>query len=217
MSRILINLILITTLCSSANCGNSTKKLSVFRKHYSKEDKIDREAVLRKKAKDALAFCKSHNYNTNFCILIDLGMHSGLKRFFVWDFSKKEISHRFLVSHGCGRMPWSWTWSRDNAKLSNEDGSHCSAAGKYKIGKRGYSNWGIKVNYLLYGLEATNSNAYARKIVLHSWQDVGDDELYPEGTPEGWGCPAISNHALKLLDPKLKKSKKSVLLWIYKS
>ena len=177
---------------------------------------IKTNTLLLKKADLAYNFCKNNKYNTNFCILINLGLHSGLKRFYVWDFKSKTVTQSFMVSHGCWIMPWSWTLSKQNARLSNKDGSHCSAEGKYKIGKRGYSNWGINVNYKLYGLDKTNSNAYKRQIVLHSWEKVPDDEVFPYGTPEGWGCPAVSNNALKTLDPKLKQAKKPVLMWIFK-
>jgi hypothetical protein len=88
--------------------------------------------------------------------------------------------------------------------------------GKYKIGERGYSNWGINIKYSLHGLEASNSNAFKRLIVFHSWEVVQDEEIYPDGTPEGWGCPTISNKSMKLTDPLLKLSEKPVLMWIYK-
>jgi len=90
-----------------------------------------------------------------------------------------------------------------------------SSLGKYRIGKRGYSNWGINVNYKLHGLEASNSNAYKRIIVLHSWKDIPNDEVYPRGCPEGWGCPAVSNDFMRKLDVLLKNSRKSVLMWVY--
>jgi hypothetical protein len=54
----------------------------------------------RKKAQEALAFCKQKNMNTQFCILIDMGMHSGLNRFLVWDFQKDTLKYSFPVSHG---------------------------------------------------------------------------------------------------------------------
>jgi hypothetical protein len=38
--------------------------------------------------------------NTQFCILIDMGMHSGLNRFLVWDFQKDTLKYSFPVSHG---------------------------------------------------------------------------------------------------------------------
>lgn len=167
------------------------------------------------KAKEALAFCRNKNYNQDFCILIDMSMHSGLNRFFLYDFKKDTISMSILVGHGCGNYPWSQDWSRDNPGFSNVDGSHKSSLGKYKIGERAHSDWGIRVKYVLHGLEKTNSNAQNRFIVFHSWEKVPEKEIYPDGTPEGWGCPTISNENMKLIDPMLKESKKPVLMWIY--
>ncbi|MCE3278892.1 MAG: peptidase [Bacteroidetes bacterium] len=168
------------------------------------------------KAKEALSFCKANNFSTEFCILIDMSLHSGLNRFFVYDLQKDSIINSFLVGHGCCDNPWSLDSSKDAPVFSNKDGSHCSSLGKYKLGARGHSDWGIKVKYFMHGLEPTNSNALARTIVFHSWDMVSDKEVYPDGTPEGWGCPTISNNNMKKIDPKIKSSTKPVLMWIYK-
>jgi hypothetical protein len=39
---------------------------------------------------------------------------------------------------------------------------------------------------------------------------VSDEEIYPAGTPEGWGCPTISNKSFLLIDKILQKSEKPV-------
>ncbi|WP_289665010.1 murein L,D-transpeptidase catalytic domain-containing protein [Flavobacterium panacagri] len=166
--------------------------------------------------KEAQQYCKTNNLNQNKFILIDLGLHSGLKRFFVYDFKKKEVSKSYLVSHGCGDNQWGRTSSKEKPQISNEFDSHCSSVGKYVILDRGVSQWGIKVNYILQGKDKTNSNARSRAIVLHSWEAVSNSEVYPEGTPEGWGCPAVSNESMKEIDELLKTNKK-VLMWVIKS
>lgn len=165
---------------------------------------------------EAKLYCKTNNLNQNKFILIDLGLHSGLKRFFVYDFQQKKILNSYIVSHGCGDNQWGRTSSKENAPISNEFDSHCSSVGKYVISDRGISQWGIKVNYLLKGKEKTNSNAINRAIVLHSWEAIPNDEVYPEGTPEGWGCPAVSNESMIEID-KLLKQNKNVLMWIINS
>lgn len=165
---------------------------------------------------EAKQYCKANNLNLNKFILIDLGLHSGLKRFFVYDFKKNKVLNSYMVSHGCGDNQWGRTSSKENAPISNEFDSHSSSVGKYVISDRGVSQWGIKVNYLLRGKEKTNSNAVNRAIVLHSWEAVPHDEVYPEGTPEGWGCPAVSNKSMTEIDGILKQNK-NVLMWIIKS
>jgi hypothetical protein len=49
---------------------------------------------------------------------------------------------------------------------SNVVGSNCTSLGKYKIGKRSYSNWGINIHYKMHGLESSNSNAFKRHVVF---------------------------------------------------
>lgn len=164
----------------------------------------------------ALEYCKSNDFDTDFYILIDMRIHSGKNRFFVIDLKTNDVLMKGLCSHGCCEKEWGSDESKSNPVFSNVSGSHCSSLGKYKIGARGWSNWGINVNYKLHGLETTNSNAYKRDIVLHSWESVPDIELYPSGTPEGWGCPAISNNLIRKVDAKLKEADKPVLMWVYK-
>ncbi|NHM02279.1 murein L,D-transpeptidase catalytic domain-containing protein [Flavobacterium difficile] len=165
--------------------------------------------------KEAKEYCQKNTLNQNKFILIDLALHSGLKRFFVYDLKTNKKIKSYMVSHGCGSHMWSWTTSKENAPISNEPDSHCSSIGKYVISSRGVSQWGIKVNYLLIGKDKTNSNAVKRAIVLHSWEKVPSNEVYPEGTPEGWGCPAVSNESMKEID-QLLTTNKSMLMWIIK-
>ena len=91
-----------------------------------------------------------------------------------------------------------------------------SSLGKYKIGDRGWSSFGVNINYRLHGLDETNSNANKRDIVFHSWEEIKDAEVYPAGTPEGWGCPAISDKAFLAVDKLLKNQAQPTLMWIYK-
>lgn len=169
------------------------------------------------KVLEAQNYCKINNFNLQFCILADMKRHSGLKRMFVFQFKDSSISHSFLVSHGCGNLPWGADLSKTKATFSNVPESHCSSLGKYKIGNRGVSQWGIRVKYLLHGLDKTNSNALKRFIVLHSWEAVSHKNTYPKGTPEGWGCPAVSNKSMQVLDSIMKASHKPVLFWQFSS
>ena len=174
---------------------------------------VNRKDSLFKKAAIAFAYCRKNKMDTTICLLADMKIHSGNFRFFVWNFQTKAIIDSGMLSHGCGKNPWSNTKSKDNPTFSNIDGSHLSSLGKYKILQRNYSDWGIHVNYSLKGLESTNNNAQKRTIVLHSWEDVPETEIYPNGTPEGWGCPAINNGFMKRLDKLLQNAKQPVLLW----
>lgn len=163
---------------------------------------------------EALEYCKKNGFNEEYYFLLDLSIHPGKNRFFVYDFKENKISDKNLVTHGsCDQFeenPDKW----EKAKFSNKTDSHCSMKGKYKIGKRDYSSWGINIKYWLHGLEKTNENAVKRVVVLHSWNAVSNEEIYPKVSPLSWGCPAVSDAFMRKLDAKLKQTKKPVLLWI---
>jgi hypothetical protein len=204
------------------SCNKKENKVNVSKSEYT-EVVVSKEKLSKIKDvnytayyKEAKEYCKKNNLNQNKFILIDLGIHSGIKRFFIYDFNKNEVLNSFMVSHGCGNNKWGGTSSKGNPLISNELDSHCSSTGKFVILDRGVSQWGIKVNYILQGKEKSNTNAKNRAIVLHSWDAISSNEVYPEGTPEGWGCPAVSNENMKEIDELLKKNKK-VLMWIIKS
>jgi hypothetical protein len=171
---------------------------------------------LKKKANELYSFSTRNNYNKDYCILIDMSIHSGLYRGFLWNFGTDTIADKFLVSHGCCAHAWSGDYTKTKPEFSNVPDSHCSSLGKYLVAERGWSGWGIHVNYKLDGLEASNSNARKRVIVLHSWDAISDEEVFPRGTPEGWGCPSVSNNTMNRLDSKLKSNKR-VIMWIYNS
>ncbi len=171
---------------------------------------------LETKVRDGAEYCKKHKMNQDFAVMVDMSIHSGRNRLFVWDFKGDSIIKQGLCSHGCCDFWWGNDQSKEAPIISNVPESHCSSVGKYKIGKRAWSNFGINIKYELHGLDTSNNNAFKRIIVLHSWEAVPDEELYPYGTPEGWGCPAVSNTFMKFLDKKLKSTSKPVLLWMYK-
>ena len=167
-----------------------------------------------KKHQEALTYCEANGFNENYYFLVDMSIHSGKNRFFVYDFISENITDKNLVTHGsCDKFEDNETkWEK--AKFSNTKNSHCSSKGKFKIGKRDYSSWGINVKYWLHGLENSNKNAVERVVVLHSWNAVKNKEIYPKYSPLSWGCPAVSNEFMKVLDEKLKISEKPVLFWI---
>lgn len=163
---------------------------------------------------EALQYCKNKGFNTDFYYLIDMRIHPGKFRFFVYNFKKKVITHKNIVTHGSCDVfeanPDQW----EKAKFDSRKDSHCSMKGKFKIGKRDYSSWGINVKYWLHGLEVQNQSAVDRVVVLHSWSAVANEEIYPQVSPLSWGCPAVSDAFMRKLDQQLQATKKPVLLWI---
>ena len=183
-------------------CCNNTENNLEASKDYSK---IHTEA---------LAFCQKEGFDENYYFLVDLSIHSGKSRFFIYDFKTKKVVDKNLVTHGsCDQFeenPTKW----EKVRFDNRVDSHCSMKGKYKIGNRDYSSWGINVKYWLHGLEESNKSAVKRVVVLHSWNAVKNNEVYPKFAPLSWGCPAVSNEFMENLDTRLQKSEKPVLLWI---
>ncbi|MFV0580773.1 MAG: murein L,D-transpeptidase catalytic domain-containing protein [Parabacteroides gordonii] len=181
----------------------------------SKEEVAERQTLLSRlkaKADTAKLFCKQKGLSTDYCFLVDFSIHSGKKRFFVWDFAKDSIKYESLCCHGYGKKS-----TTSKPVFSNVEGSYCSSLGKYKTGARSYSQYGINVHYKLHGFDKTNSNAFKRWVVLHSHTPVPDYEIYPNHLPLGWsqGCPVINNEIMRKVDTLLKNSKKPILLWVY--
>ncbi|MES2513806.1 MAG: murein L,D-transpeptidase catalytic domain family protein [Bacteroidota bacterium] len=167
---------------------------------------------LTKKATEAKAYCKKNKLNTDLCFLVDFSIHSGKKRFFIYDLKANVIIDSGLVCHGLGQNS-----TQQQAVYSNVVGSNCSSLGKYKIGKRAYSNWGINVHYKMHGLESSNSRAFQRQIVLHAYEYVPETEIYPSHLTLGWsqGCPVVANGLMTKIDKLLTKAKLPTLVWIF--
>lgn len=173
------------------------------------------DVMLDGRVTEAWDFVIRNGYNQRFCFLLDFSIPSGKNRFFVWDFVERKVVKQYLVTHGTCDGPTYKGAPGRGVQFSNMSDSHCSSIGKYKIGSRDYSGWGIGVKYWLHGLEKTNNNAVKRVIVLHSWGAVPNMEIYPLSIVRSWGCPAVSNDAMTELDEMLKSQPLPTLLWIY--
>ncbi len=183
-----------------------------YKGNFSEKEIHIKVEQLSLKGDTAFAFCKANQMNTDFCFLVDMGIHSGKYRFFVWSFSKDTIIAESLCAHGSGGKS-----TKDKPEFSNVPGSLCTSLGKYKVGARSYSKWGINIHYKLHGLEKTNDKAFERIVVLHSYDPICQKEIYPLHLPLGYsqGCPVICNELMKEIDEMLKNQKQPTLLWIY--
>jgi hypothetical protein len=163
-----------------------------------------------KKAK-AFSYCKGNELDTNVCILINMDVHSGKKRLFVLDFIADTLLLKGICAHGSCNGRNAPKKNGSAMQFSNVSNSYCSSLGKYKIGKRSWSNWVINVHYKLHSLDSSNSNAYKRIVVLHSYEGVPDYEVYPNRVMTSWGCPMVSDESMRYLDKMLKKRKKVLM------
>ncbi len=163
---------------------------------------------LNEKASAVKKFALEKKYNQKFIFLVDMSLPSGKNRFFVYDISKDSIVKCGLVAHGSGNYGFSL-----NAKFSNTCESACSSLGKYKIGNRYNGRFGVA--YKLYGLDSTNSNAFKRNVVLHSFDCVPSGETYPYPICNSKGCAMVSPDFMKQLQLIIDGNKQPILLWVF--
>jgi hypothetical protein len=144
--------------------------------------------------------CSNGFYNQHHALLVDMGLPSNAPRMRVLDMTKNEIVFKTRVMHGKG------SGERWAVHFSNRMGSNMTSLGRYVI--VGHYSGKFGTAYRLAGLDATNSNALSRSIVLHQSQYA---KLNRIGRSEG--CPAVSKKAMIEMTPYLTTG---TFLWIYK-
>jgi len=163
--------------------------------------------LLYDRAEKIKAYAARKGYDTTYAFMIDMGMKSSKKRFFVMDLNTMTIVKRGLVAHGRGNS--SFTFDKN---YSNTSGSNCTSLGIYKVGAMYKGSYGT--SYKLNGLESTNSNAYKRSIILHGLSCIPYEESeFPICQSEG--CPSLSPAFLKEISSIINTRHKPVLLWIF--
>lgn len=160
------------------------------------------------KAKEIKAFLKNNpKYNKDVFFLLDMRIPSNKYRFFVYDTKKNKITDSGLVAHGSGSAT-----ATGELQFSNTDGSLMTSLGKYYIGDSYNGTFGKA--YRMYGLDATNSNAYVRNIVLHSHKRMPyNEQISP--IILSWGCPMLNEKFYLRIQEILDQSDKNILLYIY--
>lgn len=93
--------------------------------------------------------------------IADFGLHSAEKRFHFVDLDNQRVQS-FHVSHGDGSDPEHDGWLK---YYSNYEGSHCTSRGAYMTRSWYRGKFGTSIR--LDGLDASNSNALPRAIVMH--------------------------------------------------
>jgi hypothetical protein len=161
---------------------------------------------LQEKAAGSKAFLKQKGFSTQYIFLIDMALHSGKARFFIYNLQTDAILISGLVSHGSCN-----TIFLAQPKFSNTPECGCSSLGRYKIGSAYEGRFGKA--FKLIGLDSTNSNAYKRSVVLHGYDCVPDGEANPYPICNSLGCPMVSYRFLKAATNIIERSKKPILLW----
>jgi hypothetical protein len=105
-----------------------------------------------------------------------------------------------LVTHGSGSDV-----AGKAAIFSNEAGSNASSLGIYAVGASYQGRFGLA--YKLHGLNATNSRAFERFVVLHAHSCVPSKEVAPETICVSLGCPTVAPYFLDRLGNYLTEGK----------
>lgn len=120
----------------------------------------------------------------NSVAIIDFSKPSSERRLYILNLKTGAVSKHF-VAHGKG------SGVNIANKFSNIDGSKMSSLGLYVAGNTYYGVHGESLN--LYGLEASNSKAAERDIVVHAASYVSEDFVKIRGRlGRSWGCPAVA-------------------------
>lgn len=133
--------------------------------------------------------------NQKFLGMIDFTQASVSRRFYLVDL-QSGVVETYLVAHGKGSDP---DFDGNATKFSNVDGSLMSSLGAYMVAETYQGKHGLSIR--LDGLEATNSNARSRAIVLHA-ADYVNTKQNPLG--RSFGCPAVESRNLERLVTALK-------------
>lgn len=156
------------------------------------------------RAKEARQYTVLNHFNTGICFLIDMSLGSGRNRLFVYNLAKDSVVDAGLVTQGA---------CSEGRHFGNEVGCGCTSLGKYRIGNPYKGKFGLA--YKLHGLEATNSNAFKRYVVLHSHECVPANEVAPYPICRSEGCPTVAPYFLKKLATTIDGSPQPILLWIF--
>ncbi len=170
---------------------------------------ITTEQRLLERVKTIKQFVSTNlKFNNELAFFIDMRIMSGKNRFIVYDLKNDKIVDQGLVAHGIG----SETQNNEELKFSNINSSFCTALGKYYIGKDYVGRFGKA--YKLFGLDTTNSNAFARSIVLHKYDKVPYEE---QNQPicHSLGCPMVNEIYYGRIEKLIDNSKRKIILDIY--
>lgn len=116
---------------------------------------------------------------------------SRVPRFHLLDMGSGKITS-LLVAHGRGSDPAHQGWVQ---RFSNEVGSAASSAGAYRTGDYYVGKHGRSMR--LHGLDATNSNALNRAVVVHGAWYVGPEMVRSHGKlGRSEGCFAFAENDL---------------------
>ena len=146
---------------------------------------------LLRDALDALELHRDLIAHRDFLGIADFSLPSRLPRFHLLNLTDGSVRTHW-VAHGRGSDPRHTGWLE---RFSNEPRSNATSAGAYRTDSSYLGAHGHSIR--LEGLDATNSNATERAIVVHGAWYVSDDMIGRWGMlGRSEGCFAVSNASL---------------------
>lgn len=160
--------------------------------HYAVNDE-----VFNKPAKEYTVKAKQQlkDSTADIVFYVDLSRDRNDYRFFVLNTKDSTILEEGLCLNGK-------TNSKGDVIFSNKIGSNCSSKGVYKIGNEYIGQFGKA--FKLHGLDSTNSNAFARCVVLHSYVGIPENPTVVNVLGVSEGCPTVNPSYLEQLDYYIK-------------
>jgi hypothetical protein len=144
--------------------------------------------------KRALAALEKHQASIphhDVIAIADFAQPSKLARFHIVDLGSGTVKSH-LVAHGKGSDPQHTGWLQ---RFSNKEGSEATSSGTYRTGDFYVGQHGRSMR--LHGLDASNSNAYDRAIVVHGAWYVSKDMVRDHGMlGRSQGCLAVADTSL---------------------
>lgn len=150
------------------------------------------DTALLRRALTAMDVHKSAIRAADRIAVIDFALASGAPRMHLVDLEQSSV-RSVLVAHGRGSDPGYTGWA---LRFSNTPGSDATSVGSYVTGEAYVGEHGHAMR--LQGLDATNSNAQARDIVIHSASYVNETLAAATGkVGRSEGCFAVAQSSLE--------------------
>jgi hypothetical protein len=89
----------IAMLFASCNAFINKKSLPVSQPRNQAAETIYASSIMSR-AGTVRNYTAEKNFSMSYCFLVDMGIHSGRKRFFIYDLEKNKVIMAGLVAHG---------------------------------------------------------------------------------------------------------------------
>ena len=137
----------------------------------------------------AMRSASEHGLHPRRLAIADMSQPSTARRLYIFDMDARKIVLNTWVAHGQNSGDLTAT------KFSNQDDSHETSLGLYRVGAKITSpKHGPAL--LLDGLDkGINDHALAREVIMHGAEYVGAPFIASHGRlGRSWGCPAVPAH-----------------------